>query len=62
VPFRKGSTEDSIPDTVAANDEPLDPKSLPDGEPEVEIESLIIPAVQELHSKYIHTFEEKARA
>ncbi|KAK4453546.1 hypothetical protein QBC34DRAFT_291999 [Podospora aff. communis PSN243] len=34
-------------------DEPLDPKSLPEGEPEIEIEGLIIPAVKELHAKYI---------
>lgn len=32
---------------------PIDPKDLPEGEPEVEIESLIIPAVQELHGSYI---------
>ncbi len=43
-------------------DEPVDPKSLPEGEPELEIESLIIPAVQELHSEYINSVEEKGRA
>ncbi|KAK3389020.1 DNA/pantothenate metabolism flavoprotein [Sordaria brevicollis] len=42
-------------------DEPLDPKSLPDGEPEIEIESLIIPAVKELHSEYVDTFERERR-
>lgn len=34
-------------------DKPLDPKELPDGDPEVEIESLIIPAVEEIHSQHI---------
>ncbi|PQE09871.1 hypothetical protein CJF31_00003780 [Rutstroemia sp. NJR-2017a BVV2] len=33
---------------------PLDPKELPDGEPEIEIESLIIPAVEELHTSHIN--------
>ncbi|KAI1472405.1 DFP-domain-containing protein [Daldinia caldariorum] len=35
------------------NNKPLDPATLPEGEPEIEIESLIIPAVEELHSKHI---------
>ncbi|KAK4649266.1 Phosphopantothenate--cysteine ligase cab2 [Podospora bellae-mahoneyi] len=43
----------------AEKDEPLDPKSLPEQEPEAEIESLIIPAVAELHTKYIKTMEGK---
>jgi len=34
-------------------DTPLDPKDLPEGEPELEIESLIIPAVEELHNSHI---------
>ncbi|KAK4102075.1 DFP-domain-containing protein [Parathielavia hyrcaniae] len=61
VPFRKhdGESEASVSDTV--QDEPVDPKSLPEGEPEVEIESLIIPAVQDLHSKYIRIIEDKAQ-
>ncbi len=33
--------------------EPLDPASLPEGEPELEIESLIVPAVEELHGEHI---------
>lgn len=33
--------------------EPLDPATLPEGEPELEIESLIIPAVEALHAKHI---------
>ena len=32
---------------------PLDPNELPEGDPEIEIESLIIPAVEELHSSQI---------
>jgi phosphopantothenate-cysteine ligase len=36
-----------------ANGEPLDPSTLPEGEPEIEIESLIIPAVEELHTSHI---------
>ncbi|QSZ32402.1 hypothetical protein DSL72_001976 [Monilinia vaccinii-corymbosi] len=35
-------------------DEPLDPNELPDGEPELEIESLIIPAVEALHTSHIN--------
>lgn len=34
-------------------DRPLDPKSLPDGEPEVEIEGLIIPTLKEMHTEHI---------
>lgn len=34
-------------------DKPLDPKELPEGDPEMEIESLIIPAVEELHTRHI---------
>ena len=36
-----------------AEDRPIDPKLLPEGEPTMEIESLIIPAVEELHTKHI---------
>ncbi|KAL2074263.1 hypothetical protein VTL71DRAFT_8041 [Oculimacula yallundae] len=39
-------------------DRPLDPRDLPEGEPEMEIESLIIPRVEELHTRHI----EKAKA
>ncbi|KAI1359038.1 DNA/pantothenate metabolism flavoprotein [Xylaria arbuscula] len=35
------------------SNEPMDPASLPEGEPEMEIESLIIPAVQALHDKHV---------
>ncbi|MBE3112340.1 MAG: hypothetical protein IMZ46_17840, partial [Acidobacteria bacterium] len=34
-------------------DRPLDPRSLPDGEPGVEIEGLIIPALKEMHTEHI---------
>jgi phosphopantothenate---cysteine ligase (ATP) len=43
-------------------DEPLDPKSLPEGEPEIEIEGLIIPAVKELHAKYIEAYKKREAA
>ncbi|TPX17264.1 uncharacterized protein E0L32_012272 [Thyridium curvatum] len=36
-----------------AEDQPMDPAQLPEGDPEMEIESLIIPAVEELHSKHV---------
>ncbi|KAL2128869.1 hypothetical protein VTI74DRAFT_8556 [Chaetomium olivicolor] len=62
VPFRKdGAGSNALP-ADTEKDEPLDPKSLPDGDPEVEIESLIIPAVQDLHTKYIRSIEEKGQA
>ncbi|RWA14231.1 hypothetical protein EKO27_g846 [Xylaria grammica] len=38
---------------VNISNEPMDPASLPEGEPEMEIESLIIPAVQSLHDKHV---------
>ncbi|KAK3335718.1 phosphopantothenate-cysteine ligase-like protein [Cercophora scortea] len=41
---------------VVISDEPLDPKSLPEGEPETEIESLIIPAVKDAHDEYIQAY------
>ncbi|KAL2269493.1 hypothetical protein VTJ83DRAFT_1677 [Remersonia thermophila] len=62
VPFRKAGAEGDGKAVEVEKDEPLDPKSLPEGEPEVEIESLIIPAVQDLHSKYIQTVEARNRS
>jgi phosphopantothenate-cysteine ligase len=59
VPFRKLGGESNASAADTEKDEPIDPKSLPEAEPEVEIESLIIPAVQDLHSKYIRTIGEK---
>ncbi|EFQ26709.1 DNA/pantothenate metabolism flavoprotein [Colletotrichum graminicola] len=41
----------------AWEDKPLDPSALPEGDPEVEIESLIIPAVQDLHSQHIQSLQ-----
>lgn len=35
------------------SDQPLDPALLPEGEPDVEIESLIIPALEALHTAHI---------
>ncbi|KAI3396318.1 hypothetical protein diail_12283 [Diaporthe ilicicola] len=34
-------------------EKPLDPSTLPEGDPEVEIESIIIPALQEVHTAHI---------
>ncbi|CAI0654863.1 unnamed protein product, partial [Colletotrichum noveboracense] len=53
VPSAQQGPRDSMP----AEDKPLDPAVLPEGDPEVEIESLIIPAVQELHSKHIQSLQ-----
>jgi phosphopantothenate-cysteine ligase len=41
-------------------DRPLDVNDLPDREPEMEIESLIIPAVEELHTSHIENFVKKS--
>lgn len=60
VPFRPNGGESNTP--AVEKDEPVDPKSLPEGDPEIEIESHIIPAVQDLHTKYIRTVEEKGQA
>ncbi|KAI5860663.1 DFP-domain-containing protein [Durotheca rogersii] len=46
-------------DSTSEADKPLDPATLPEGEPEIEIESLIIPAVEELHSKHIEVASSK---
>ncbi|KAL2122011.1 hypothetical protein VTJ04DRAFT_2466 [Mycothermus thermophilus] len=62
VPFRKPGADASDKPVEVEKAEPLDPKSLPEGEPEVEIESLIIPAVEDLHSKYIQSMEGKGQA
>ncbi|KAK6603263.1 DNA/pantothenate metabolism flavoprotein [Botrytis cinerea] len=43
------------------DDEPLDPNELPDGEPELEIESLIIPAVEALHTSHINAPRKRER-
>lgn len=46
----------------APENQPLDPKTLPEGEPEMEIEGLIIPAVEELHAKHIESAAAKNRS
>lgn len=40
-------------------DRPMDPALLPEGDPDVEIESLIIPALEELHTSHIREASEK---
>lgn len=52
------ATDALIADSVE-RDEPLDPKTLPDEEPELEIESLIIPAVKDLHLKYVEAYNKR---
>lgn len=47
---------------ATASNEPMDPATLPEGEPEMEIESLIIPAVQELHDKHVASVRAKNSA
>ncbi|KAI0149588.1 DFP-domain-containing protein [Xylariaceae sp. FL1272] len=42
--------------------EPMDPATLPEGEPEMEIESLIIPAVEEFHTRHVESFAAKNRS
>lgn len=49
------ATIDAVPD-----DRPLDPSLLPEGDPDMEIERLIIPALKELHTGHIQ--EAKAKA
>ncbi|KAI1211846.1 DFP-domain-containing protein [Annulohypoxylon truncatum] len=44
----------------SGENKPLDPSMLPEGEPELEIESLIIPAVEELHSQHIQSAAAKS--
>ncbi|ETS78507.1 hypothetical protein PFICI_10569 [Pestalotiopsis fici W106-1] len=46
-------------DSEWIQDKPMDPATLPEGEPGMEIESLIIPAVQELHDKHVEEFKAK---
>ncbi|KAK8877323.1 DNA/pantothenate metabolism flavoprotein [Apiospora arundinis] len=42
-----------------SQDKPMDPSMLPDGEPDMEIEGLIIPAVENLHQKHIDSSKAK---
>ncbi|RYP89712.1 hypothetical protein DL770_004153 [Monosporascus sp. CRB-9-2] len=50
-----GETDAESNTSLPGDDKPMDPASLPDGEPEIEIESLIIPAVKGLHDKHIRS-------
>ncbi|CAN8100322.1 unnamed protein product [Discula destructiva] len=45
---------------VVPEDRPLDPSLLPEGDPDVEIESLIIPALEDVHT--LHIQEARAKA
>ncbi|KAI0112975.1 DNA/pantothenate metabolism flavoprotein [Daldinia grandis] len=62
---RRKKTLSGVEELVGASDQksgenkPLDPATLPEGEPEMEIESLIIPAVEELHLKHIRLAAER---
>lgn len=44
----EGDAEDD-----AEDDKPLDPSTLPEGDPDTEIESLIIPALKDFHTTHI---------
>ncbi|KAI0105693.1 DNA/pantothenate metabolism flavoprotein [Nemania sp. FL0031] len=44
------------------SNEPMDPATLPEGEPEMEIESLIIPAVEALHDKHVASVTAKNKS
>ena len=48
-----------VPAVGGPKDEPVDPKNLPEGDPDVEIEGLIIPAVKDLHTEYLDDFEQR---
>lgn len=54
-----GTVSSGRVDEAFGEDRPIDPKLLPEGEPEIEIESLIIPAVEELHAKHMETYGKK---
>ncbi|KAL5606323.1 hypothetical protein BROUX41_002740 [Berkeleyomyces rouxiae] len=52
----EGAEEETDADQAiitVGNDQPLDPKTLPEGDPEIEIEKLIIPAVKGLHDEHV---------
>ncbi|KAI1178898.1 DNA/pantothenate metabolism flavoprotein [Nemania sp. FL0916] len=44
---------------INTSNQPMDPATLPEGEPEMEIESLIIPAVEALHDKHVEAIKTK---
>jgi len=54
-----GGNGDVLEDNTS--DEPMDPATLPEGEPELEIESLIIPAVEALHNEHVNAVNTRNR-
>jgi phosphopantothenate-cysteine ligase len=54
VAEREGGGSGTVLEQNISN-EPMDPATLPEGEPEMEIESLIIPAVEALHTKHVES-------
>ncbi|KAH7037553.1 DNA/pantothenate metabolism flavoprotein [Microdochium trichocladiopsis] len=54
-----GADDETRENVSPPANKPMDPSSLPEGEPEVEIESLIIPAVQELHDRHVRAVESR---
>ncbi|RFU34049.1 hypothetical protein B7463_g2271, partial [Scytalidium lignicola] len=55
-----GAAEKKQEIAYANPSEPIDPSHPPEGEPDIEIESLIIPAVQELHTDHIKAASQKS--
>ncbi|KAI1820069.1 DNA/pantothenate metabolism flavoprotein [Xylaria intraflava] len=54
VAEREGGGSGKMSEEDTSN-QPMDPASLPEGEPEMEIESLIIPAVEALHDDHVRS-------
>lgn len=52
--------EERKPVVAVQEDRPMDPSLLPEGDPDVEIESLIIPALEEVHTTHIREARSKA--
>lgn len=44
---------------VVTEDKPLDPDLLPEGDPDLEIESLIIPALKDFHTAHVQDAKSK---
>ncbi|KAI2622069.1 DNA/pantothenate metabolism flavoprotein [Xylaria nigripes] len=59
VAEREGGGSSKVLDEDALN-QPMDPANLPEGEPEMEIESLIIPAVEALHDEHVRSVMAKS--
>lgn len=56
---KRQSTDAEAGLAVLSEDKPLDPALLPEGDPDIEIESLIIPALEELHTTHIRDAQAK---